>query len=178
MAFFEKSIERKTVYSGRLIAVREDTVELDNASRAERIIVEHPGGVAVVAVKDGGSVIMVTQFRYAFAKELLEIPAGKLERGEIPLECAQRELSEETGYSAATWVSLGAMYPSPGYCEETLHLFLATDLQRGEAHPDEDEFLSVSAVPFSELERMILANELPDGKTVCGLLKAKLYLGK
>ncbi|MDR0838815.1 MAG: NUDIX hydrolase, partial [Oscillospiraceae bacterium] len=98
------------------------------------------------------------------------------ERGEDPLDCAKRELSEETGYTAQTWHSLGAIYPSPGFCKEVLHLYIATGLQKGEAHPDADEFLSVHEVTFAELVEMIMSNTLTDAKTVVGVLKAERFL--
>jgi ADP-ribose pyrophosphatase len=178
MDFFEKPIERKTVYEGRIVNVRADVAELHNGKRVFREVVEHPGGVAIVPVTEDGNVLMVRQYRYPMGEELLEIPAGKLERGENPMDCAVRELSEETGCTAGKWVSLGATYPSPGFCEEILHLYLATELTRGAAHPDEDEFLSAEEVSFPALTEMIADNKLPDGKTVTGVLKARLYLEK
>jgi ADP-ribose pyrophosphatase len=178
MGFFEKPIERKTVYEGRIVNVRADIAELHTGKQVFREVVEHPGGVAIVPVTADGNVLMVRQYRYPMGEELLEIPAGKLERGENPLDCAVRELSEETGCTAGKWLSLGALYPSPGFCEEVLHLYLATELTRGTAHPDEDEFLSVEEVSFRALTELILDNRLPDSKTVTGVLKAMRLLEK
>ena len=178
MSFFEKKISGERKYSGFIVDVRKDVAEVQNGHRVIREVVEHPGGVAVVPVDADGNVLMVRQFRYPFGCELLEIPAGKLEPGEEPAACARRELSEETGCRAGSLVDLGPMYPSPGFCEEVLYLYLATDLVFGEAHPDEDEFLAVERMPMDELVRDIMENRVPDGKTVCGVLKAKLLLEK
>ncbi|MBR2716920.1 MAG: NUDIX hydrolase [Oscillospiraceae bacterium] len=178
MSFFEKKISGERKYSGFIVNVRKDVAEVQNGHRVIREVVEHPGGVAVVPVDADGNVLMVRQFRYPFGCELLEIPAGKLEPGEEPAACARRELSEETGCRAGSLVDLGPMYPSPGFCEEVLYLYLATDLVFGEAHPDEDEFLAVERMPMDELVRDIMENRVPDGKTVCGVLKAKLLLEK
>jgi ADP-ribose pyrophosphatase len=140
--------------------------------------VEHPGGVAIVPLTENGDVLMVRQYRYCVSDALLEIPAGKLEAGEDPFECAVRELSEETGCRVGRIVPLGAMYTSPGFSRETLYIYLATQLEEGENHPDEDEFLSVVRVPFEEVVDKIMSGEIKDGKTIVGILKAKVFLGK
>ena len=176
MPFFEKQLTTRTLYEGIVVNVVVDDVELQNGRRSKREVVEHPGGVCVVAVTDEKKVLMVRQYRYPIEEELLEIPAGKLDAGEDPLECAIRELSEETGYTAGKIVDFGAIYPSPGFCKETLFLYLALDLQQGEMHLDENELLSVEAVGIDELVDMIMANKLPDAKSVIGILKAKNYL--
>jgi len=120
--------------------------------------------------------LMVRQYRYPVSEELLEIPAGVLESGEKPIDCAIRELSEETGYTAGRIVDLGAFYPSPGIFKEKLHLFLALDLHEGEMHLDEDELLSVEAVAINELIKKIMANEVCDAKSIIGIMKAMKYL--
>lgn len=176
MEFFEKQISTATVYRGRIVNVRSDIAELKNGHHVPREVVEHPGGVAIVAVDEKGSVLMVRQYRYPMSEELLEIPAGKLEYGEDHRDCAIRELSEETGCAAGELVFLGPIYPSPGFSKETLYIYLATSLIRGEAHPDEDEFLSVEAVPLDTLVDKIMADEIRDGKTIIGIMKAKKYL--
>jgi ADP-ribose pyrophosphatase len=176
MGFFEKPIERKKLYSGRIVDVRLDTAELQNGKRVFREVVEHPGGVAIVPVLDDMRVLLVRQYRYPMGQELLEIPAGKLERGEEPIDCAMRELSEETGYTAGKLTYLGATYPSPGFCEEILHIYLATELTPGVSHPDEDEFLEIVEYRLDELVDMILKNDLPDSKTILGVLKAEKLL--
>lgn len=176
MAFYEEKISSETVYKGRIVNVRNDMARLDNGKYVPREVVEHPGGVAVIAIDANGNVMMVRQFRYPMGEELLEIPAGKLEYGEDHCLCAVRELSEETGCRAETIVYLGPIYPSPGFSQEILHIYLATDLTNGEAHPDEDELLSVEAIPLDTLVDMIMASEIKDGKTIIGILKAKEYL--
>jgi len=174
--FYEKQVETKTVYSGMIVDVRQDIAELQNGNRAEREVVVHPGGVGIVAVTNNNKVLMVRQYRYPMEEELLEIPAGKLDGGEDPFLCAKRELSEETGYTAAKYVDLGAIYPSPGFCRETLYLYLALDLEPGDMHLDENELLSVEHVDIDELIDKVMANELKDAKSIVGVMKAKNYL--
>lgn len=176
MVFFEKQVESKTLYEGIIVNVRRDVAEMGNGVRVPREVVEHPGGVGIVPVANGNKILMVRQFRYPMGEELLEIPAGKLDGGEDPYECAVREMSEETGCTAGRLVDLGAVYPSPGFCRETLFLYLALDLQRGRMHPDENELLSVEAVGIDDLVDLIMANKLPDAKSVIGILKAKRFL--
>ena len=175
MEFFEKQISTKTVYRGRIVNVRNDIAELKNGHHVPREVVEHPGGVAVVAVNDKGYVMMVRQYRYPIGEELLEIPAGKLEHGEDHYDCAVRELSEETGCIAKNIVYLGPIYPSPGFSKEILYIYLASGLVCGAAHPDEDEFLSVEAVPMETLIMKIMTGEIKDAKTIIGILKAQKY---
>ena len=176
MVYFEKQVETKTVYRGKIVDVRRDVAELQNGNKAEREVVVHPGGVGIVAVTNDKKVLMVRQYRYPMEEELLEIPAGKLDGGEDPFECAVRELSEETGFTAGRYVDLGAIYPSPGFCRETLYIYLALDLTPGEMHLDENELLSVEQVDIDELIDRVMANELKDAKTVVGIMKAKRYL--
>jgi ADP-ribose pyrophosphatase len=176
MKFFEKQLETSTVYEGMIVNVRRDVAELQNGARARREVVEHPGGVGIVPLTKDNKVLMVRQYRYPMEEELLEIPAGKLDEGEDPFECAVRELSEETGCTAGKLVDLGATYPSPGFCREVLHLYLALDLNHGEMHLDENELLSVEPVGIDELIDKIMANELPDAKSIIGIMKAKRYL--
>ncbi len=178
MAFFEKQIKSDIKFQGKIVTVRTDEVELVNGHSAYREVVEHPGGVGIVAVDSDGQVLLVRQFRYPMGEELLEIPAGKLEYGEDPRECAERELSEETGYKAGCFVSLGEMYPSPGYCKEVLYAYLATELYPGKSHPDEDEFLSVEKMPFEKACELAVSGELKDAKTVIALLRAGKILKK
>lgn len=176
MAFYEKTLTSDVKYDGHILRVRYDTVQLQNGDTAFREVVDHTGGVGILALTDEGTVPMVRQFRYPFMAETLEIPAGKLEKSEDPLECAVRELSEETGYTAGKLVSLGSLLPSPGYCAETLYIYLATDLKSGRAHLDEDEFLNVEYYPLEKLHDMCMSGELLDAKTVLAVLKAEIYL--
>ena len=176
MKFFEKQLETETVYEGRIVDIKRDVVLLQNGNEADREVVLHPGGVGIIPVTHDGKVLMVRQFRYPMEEELLEVPAGKLDSGEDPLECAVRELSEETGCTAGRYVDLGKIYPSPGFCRETLYLYLALDLSYGEMHLDENELLSVEAIELDKLVDMIMANELYDAKSIIAIMKAKKYL--
>ena len=176
MDYTEKQLSRRDIYRGRIITVHCDEVELSDGSVSRREIVEHHGGVAVLPVDADGRVYCVRQYRYAYGKSLLEAPAGKLEAGEDPLECAVRELSEETGFTAERYIPLGSLYPSPGYCSEVLYLYLALGLRPGEAHLDKGEFLDVETHSLDELLDMAMRDELHDAKTVAAVLKAKRYL--
>jgi len=176
MVFYEKQVESSTLYEGLIVNVRRDIAELHNGARVPREVVEHPGGVGIVPLTPDNKVLMVRQYRYPMEETLVEIPAGKLETGEDPLVCAARELSEETGCTAGKIVDLGVIYPSPGFCKESLYIYLALELQQGEPHLDDNEFLSVEPYGFDELTDMIMKNELQDAKSIIGVLKAKLYL--
>ena len=176
MAFYEKQLETETVYKGLIVNVKLDIVELQNGNKSKREVVEHPGGVCIVAVTKDKKILMVRQYRYTMEEELLEIPAGKLEIGENPFECAKRELSEETGYTAEKWIDLGVIYPSAGVYKEKLFQYLALDLHSGEMHLDENELLSVEEVDIDKLLEMINTNEIKDAKTIIGVFKAKSYL--
>ena len=176
MDYTEKTLRRVNTYKGIIVDVQTDMIELPNGNITMREVVRHPGGVCVAAVDEAGVVTLVRQYRYPFAAHLLELPAGKLEPGEDPLEAARRELSEETGLEADTWTELGALYTSPGFSTETLYLYLATGLHRGQAHPDPNEFLDVVTMPLGELLRRIDAGEVRDAKTVAGALRAERAL--
>ena len=176
MDFLEKRIDGEEKYKGVIVRVRLDRVELCDGKLTRREVVEHPGGVCILPVDEDGCCTMVRQFRYPFGKMLLEAPAGKLEYGEDPLECAVRELSEETGFQADELIPMGSMCTSPGYSTERLYLYLARGLHRGESHPDEGEFLNVERYPLSELVEMVMRNEIDDGKTMAAILKAEKIL--
>lgn len=174
MDLTEKTINQKLLYRGKIVSLRVDDVQLPNHRLAKREVVEHPGGVTIAALTEKEELLFVRQYRYAYGQVLLEIPAGKLEPGEDPLEAGKRELQEETGARAAHYRSLGCQYPSPGYCNEVLHLYLATGLTFGDAHPDDDEFLCVEKIPLDQAVKMVLAGEIPDGKTQTIILKIAL----
>ena len=174
MDYTEKTLSREEKYQGKILSVHRDVIRLPDGAEAVREVVEHSGGVGVLPVDENGDVYCVRQFRYAFGAHLLEMPAGKLEPGEDPLGCAVRELSEETGFTAAEYVDLGRLYPSPGYCHETLYIYMATGLTRGQAHLDRGEFLDVEKHSLDELYDMVMRNELPDAKTAMAVIKAKL----
>lgn len=176
MSFEEKTLSVEEIYNGRIIKVRKEKVTLPDGNVASRELIGHPGGVGVLAVDDDGMVYMVTQYRIAAKQEMLEIPAGKLEYGEDPLECGKRELIEETGYKAEEFIPLGAYYATPGYCEEKLTLYLAKGLSYVGQNLDEGEFLNVSKHTIEELYEMVTENKIYDAKTAIAILKAKELL--
>ena len=172
----EKTISSELIYKGRIIDFRRDEVELENGEKAIREVVSHPGGVCVVAIDENENVFLVEQFRYPYMKELLEIPAGKLDRGEDPFEAAKRELLEETGVVANSYMSLGQLYPSPGYFDEIIYMYMAKDLEYKSQSLDEDEFLTVKKMPIKDLVYEIMNGNIPDSKTQAAVLKASLIL--
>ena len=175
--FIEREIARKTVYTGKIVNVRSDIAQVHDGKQASREVVEHPGGVCIVPIDSDNNFWCVRQFRYPFMESLLEFPAGKLEPGEDPLLCAIRELQEETGLTAGAITYLGPMYPSPGYLDEILHLYLAQDLTHGPAQPDEGEFLTVERISLEILCGFVAENKIPDAKTMVGLFRTMQYLG-
>ena len=176
MDCFEKRIDGELKYQGVIVNVRLDRAELCDGSVVRREVVEHPGGATILPVDDEGYCYCVRQFRYPFGKLMLEAPAGKLEYGEDPRECAVRELSEETGFTADKLQYLGRCCTSPGITTEVLHIYLATGLHAGSSHPDEGEFLSVEKHHIDELADMVMSGEIDDGKTIIAVLKAKRIL--
>lgn len=178
MDMTEKTVSRQEVFKGRIVSVRVDRVSLPDGSEASREVVEHNGGVAVLALDGENNVLTVTQYRYVFGRNTVEIPAGKLDHpGEDPAAAGLRELKEETGAVPERYESLGRVLPSPGCYGEILYLFLARDLNMEEQHLDPGEFLNVERVPFDEMVRRCLSGEIEDAKTVAAVLKAKLLLG-
>ena len=176
MELMEKTVESQVLFSGKIITVRLDRAQLPNGRIASREVVEHPGGVAILPLFDDGTVPLVRQFRYPYAEEILEIPAGKLDHGpgEDHYACGVRELREETGCTADEITYLGCIYPSPGFLTEVTHLYAARGLHAGEMQPDEGEFLELVRIPADELERRIAAGEIRDAKTVAAMYRARL----
>jgi len=176
MDLTEKQLKRQTLYTGRIITVYKDDVKLINNATTTREVVSHPGGVAVVALTPNDEVFLVRQFRYPYQKEILEIPAGKLEKDEEPFLAMKRELQEETGAIANTFTFLGEMYPSPGFSDEVLYLWACRITEMGKMNLDDDEFLEVQKIPLEEALNKVLNNEIKDAKTQVGLLRTKLLL--
>ena len=174
MELTEKAIGSREIFKGRIIRVRLDTVRLPNGKEGIREVVEHPGGVAILAIDSEDRVLLVRQYRYPFERVMTEVPAGKREPGEPPFITAQRELQEEVGATADTWTELGTLIPSPGCYGETLYLYMAQDLHFGATHPDEDEFLEPLRVPLDEAVRQCMDGTLTDAKTVAAILKGKI----
>ena len=176
MKLSEKTINSQAVFEGKIIKVKVDTVELPDGKTATREIVEHPGGVAVVALDKNNEVYMVRQYRKPFDKVCFEVPAGKLDNGEEPLSCGIRELEEETGMKANNFTYLGKFMLSPGFCHELIHIYLATGLYEGKINPDEGEFLEIEKYKLSDLVDMVMSNKIEDAKTVIAILKANEYI--
>lgn len=169
---FETKIDSTQIYDGKILNVSRDTVRLENGETAYREVIHHSGGVCVLPLDENGDVLFVKQFRYPFADVLLEIPAGKRELGEDPLECGIRELSEEVGATADEIIPLGKLYPTVAYDTEIIYMYLARGLHFGEQHLDEDEFVDVIRIPFDEAYKMVMRDEIPDSKTQLAILKA------
>lgn len=172
MDLTEKTIESKRVFEGKLVNLRVDTVELPNGRTTKREVVEHHGAVAIVPMLDHEKVILVRQFRQPVGDVLLEIPAGTLEKGEDPYECARRELVEEIGYYPRKLSKMFYSYLAPGYSTEMLHTFLAEDLERVGENREADEFLEVLTIDIRDAVEMIRGGEIIDAKSICGLLLA------
>lgn len=175
--FEEKTVKVNEIYDGKVVKLRVEDVTLPDGSAAIRELIGHPGGAGIIAVDNDQNVLMVEQYRIAAKKIMLEIPAGKLEYGEDPQYCAEREIVEETGYKANKVIPLGSYYATPGYCEEVLSLYLGTDLEWQGQHLDEGEFLNVKKYNLDDLYQMVMDNKIIDAKTAIAILKAKCILG-
>jgi len=165
------------LYEGHIVRLRLDKVRLINGRSASREVVEHPGAAAVVTLDDRGNTTLVRQFRYPVRRALWEIPAGKLGPGEKPLDCAQRELYEETGLQAGKWEPLGTFYTSPGFCNEMIYLYWARDLSLGTPRRSSEEIMEISQVPLSQTLQMIKNGDIVDAKTIIGCLMALRVCG-
>ena len=176
MKLTEEKLNSKTIYEGKVINLKVTEVKLENGCTAVREIVEHPGGVCVLGIDADKNVLMVKQYRAPFETVLLEAPAGKLDKGEEPLHCGQREFLEETGYTADKFTRVGEFYPSVGFLTEKIHVYIAEGLHKKAQRLDEDEFLNVCKYSIDELVNMVMRNEIKDAKTVIAILMAEKYL--
>ncbi len=168
MKFFEKTVAKNYIYRGKILNLRRDDAELPDGKPCVREIVEHSGGAGILYVKDE-KVLLVKQFRYAYGEEILEIPAGKLNKGEDPSLTAARELEEETGFYPEKTKHLFTIYPSPGYTDEKIYIYLAENVRQGKIHLDEGEFVSAEFYPLNEAEQMINDGRIKDAKTIIAL---------
>ncbi len=173
LGFFEQTEETAGIFSGRIITVHEDTVSLIDGTSAKREIVDHNGGVAIVALTDDCEVLTVRQFRAPYKELIYEIPAGKLEKGEDPLDAGKRELLEECGATAENIFELGKIYPTPGYCSEVIHIYGATGLSFGKQQLDDGEFLDVCPIPLEKAFAHCMSGEYKDAKTIIGIMKIR-----
>jgi ADP-ribose pyrophosphatase len=164
----------ETLFNGKVFDLKVDQIEYNSGNMGRREIAVHPGGAAIVAVKNDGKIILVRQFRYPIQQAILELPAGKLDKGEDPLVCAVRELEEETGYKTGNIEKLGIISTSPGFCTEILHLYLAKDLIPGMHNREEGEYgMEIIEYSLDEIDRKIENGEIIDAKTICGIYLAK-----
>lgn len=174
MEFKEKTLDSQMMYDGRIIKVYKDNVELADGKKSFREVVRHSGGVVILAFKDEDTILLVKQYRYPIGETVLELPAGKLEKGEDPFGAAKRELEEETGYCANKWTDLGYINTSPGFSDEKLYLYLAQDLEYTHCHPDEGEIIQAFEYKYDDVLKMIDNGEINDAKTICGLMRANM----
>lgn len=172
MSATEKTIASEKIYDGVIIKVEKLTVALENGQTSTREIVRHQGASAVVPVTSDGSFVLTRQYRKPNEFYSIEIPAGKLDPGEDPLDCAKRELEEETGYRAGKLSKLFSIKSTPGFSDEIIHIFMATELEQGQLSPDEDEFITTFIVTQKEAAEMIKDGRITDGKTISGLYGA------
>ena len=170
-----RDLERRTILQGRVLDIGVERVELPGGRETELEILRHPGAAAIVAVTPANEVVLIRQYRHAAGEYLWEVPAGTRDGDEAPLDCARRELTEETGFTAETWTDLGEMLPAPGYACERIHLFLARDLDRALQNLDEDEVIAeVRPVPVAEALRWVSDGTVIDAKTAVALCRAQL----
>lgn len=172
--FEEITLRSEPIFKGKIISLQVDHVQLPNGETATREIVKHPGAVAVMALIDD-KMIVVEQYRKPLEKSQVEIPAGKLDAGEDPLQAALRELEEETGYRSEHIKHVSSFYTSPGFADEILHLYIAEHLIKGQARPDEDEFLECEAITLEQAQQYIREARISDAKTIMAVYAWQLY---
>ena len=167
----EHTVTRNEVFRGRIFTAYDDEITTPAGRPARREYVSHHGGVCCAALNDHGELAFVRQYRYAYGRVVTELPAGKLEEDECPEDAIRREISEEIGAQCTDWRDMGKLYPTPGYCNEVIHLYMCRIQTIGEQHPDEDEFLEVEYIPLATAVDMVMNGELPDSKTQVLILK-------
>jgi ADP-ribose pyrophosphatase len=166
----EERVNSSAVFDGHFLKVRRDTVRLPDGKQATREYIRHPGAVMIVPLLDDGRLLLERQYRYPMGRVMLEFPAGKLDAGEAPLRCAQRELLEETGYSAREWAYAGVLHNAIAYSDEGIHIYFARGLVEGERALDEGEFLDLTLMTPAALDALAASGEMTDAKTLIGLL--------
>ena len=170
----EKTLDSTPIFQGRIIKVRVDRVSLPDGRESTREVVEHAPAVAIVAMDEHNELILVSQYRKPAEQLMLEIPAGIMEAGESPLEAAKRELAEETGYRGSRWKKISSFYTSPGFSDEKIHLFFASQLTSGQTQFDEDEFIELQRVSLPQALEWITEGKIVDAKTIIGIQAAAL----
>jgi len=168
--------QRRVIHRGRVFDFTIETITLENGEIVDLEVIRHPGAAAVVAMPDPSSLLLLRQYRHAVGGYILEVPAGTVEAGETPDRCARRELIEETGYAGHTWEALGEITPVPGYSDERIHLFLATDLTPARQRLDRDELIQVQTVPVEKAEEMVQSGTIQDAKTIAALMMTRRRL--
>ncbi|MFW5787476.1 MAG: NUDIX hydrolase [Halanaerobiales bacterium] len=169
--FFEKTINSKMIYQGKILNLRKDKVQLPDGNNSQREVIEHSGGVTILPITEEGRIVMVKQFRKPAGKVLMELPAGKLEKNETPKDCAWRELREETSFRAKKLEKICSFYTTPGYSSEKLYLYKASKLSFDEsAEPEEGEFIERFYLEPEKILEYIRSDLIQDGKTLIGLL--------
>ena len=176
MELTEKTLNSRVMFGGKILKLMVDDVELPDGSTSFREVVGHPGGVCVAPIDDDNYLYFVRQYRYPYHEIVLELPAGKLEQGMPPLENGKRELKEEVGAEGYSFISLGQVYPSPGYTQEIIHLYACKIKNIGEQQLDQGEFLNVEKIHINKAVEMVLNNQLPDSKTQIAILKLSMLL--
>lgn len=177
-ALRETQVSSEDIFDGFILHVKKDEVALPNGARAYRELIRHIGAVCVIPVTEDNEVIVERQYRYPIDRVITEIPAGKLDSwDEDRLSAIQRELREETGYTAEEWIPLGDFHPAPAYSDEYISMYMARGLRAGDRHLDADEFLDVFRVPLKDLVEDVMAGKITDAKTQTAVLKAARYLG-
>lgn len=173
----EKQLNTKQIYKGKVVELVEDEVQCFNGQISKREIVKHHGGVCILALVNQ-KILIEKQYRYAYDEIIYELPAGKLEKDENPMDAAIRELEEETGYKANELINLGEMYPTCGYSNEKIYLFLAKNLTKTQTNFDEDEQIELFTLSIEEINHLIITNQIKDAKTICLIHKYLLFLNQ